>query len=184
MNFVAVDFETAGYSRESAVSVGLAKYSGGQLVDSWHSLIRPPKLYIRPDFTDIHGLTVMDVQNAPFFDVVWEKAIRSFIGNLPLVAHNAAFDMSVLRVALDWYLLPIPPLEYFCTLKLASAAWPGLKSHALISLGEYFDIDYNAHNALADAKTCGIIVYKAAEKYTCAHLGKPLRVAELEMGAL
>jgi DNA polymerase-3 subunit epsilon len=184
MNFVAIDFETAEYSRESAVSVGLAKYKSGRLVDSWYSLIRPPKLYIRPDFTDIHGLTTSDVQDVPLFDAVWEKGIRSFIGNLPLAAHNAAFDMGVLRAALAWYDLPVPPLKYFCTLKLARAAWPELKSHALTSLGEHFGIDYDAHNALADAHVAGIIVCKGAEKYACVHLGKLLRAAELEMEAL
>jgi DNA polymerase-3 subunit epsilon len=184
MNFVTIDFETAQYSRESAVSVGLVKYNGGRLVDSWYSLIRPPKLYIRPDFTDIHGLTVEDVRDAPDFAEVWENSLRPFIGDLPLAAHNAAFDMNVLRAALGWYDLPVPPLKYFCTLKLARAAWPELKSHALTKLGEHFGIDYNAHNALADAQTCGIIACKAAEKYACAHLGKLLRAAELEMEAL
>jgi DNA polymerase-3 subunit epsilon len=184
MNFVAIDFETAEYSRESAVSVGLAKYKGGRLVDSWYSLIRPPKLYIRPDFTDIHGLTVEDVRDAPDFAEIWENSLRPFIGGLPLAAHNAAFDMGVLRAALDWYELPVPPLKYFCTLKLARAAWPELKSHALTKLGEHFGIDYDAHNALADAQTCGIIACKAAETYACAHLGKLLMAAELEMEVL
>jgi DNA polymerase-3 subunit epsilon len=184
MNFVAIDFETAKYSRESAISAGLAKYRNGRLVDSWYSLIRPPKLYIRPDFTEIHGLTVTDVKDAPFFDEIWERYIHPFIGNLPLAAHNAAFDMSALRAALDWYKLPVPPLKYFCTLKLARAAWPELKSHALTSLGEHFGIDYDTHNALADAKTCGIIACKTAEKYACTHLGKLLRTAKLEMEVL
>jgi DNA polymerase-3 subunit epsilon len=184
MNFVAIDFETAEYSRESAVSVGLAKYSGGRLVDSWYSLIRPPKLYIRPDFTDIHGLTVEDVRDASSFAEVWANSLRPFIAGLPLAAHNAAFDMSVLRAALDWYDLPVPPLKYFCTLKLARAAWPELKSHALTKLGEHFGIDYDAHNALADAQTCGIIACKGAETYACAHLGKLLKAAELEMETL
>jgi DNA polymerase-3 subunit epsilon len=184
MNFVAIDFETAKNSRESAISVGLAKYRNGRLVDSWYSLIRPPELYIRPDFTEIHGLTVADVKDASFFDAIWEGYLRPFIGKLPLVAHNAAFDMSVLRAVLDWYKLPVPPLKYFCTLKLAHAAWPKLKSHALTSLGEHFGIGYDAHNALADAKTCGTIVHKAAETYACTHLRKLLRAAKLEMEVL
>jgi DNA polymerase-3 subunit epsilon len=92
--------------------------------------------------------------------------------------------MSVLRTALDWYKLPVPPLKYFCTLKLARAAWPKMKSHAFTSLGEHFGIDYDAHNALADAQTCGIIACKAAETYACIHLGKLLRTAKLEMEVL
>jgi DNA polymerase-3 subunit epsilon len=184
MNFIAIDFETAKYSRESACSVGLVKFRDGPAADTFYSLIRPPVLYIRPDFTDIHGLTVEDVRDAPGFAELWENSLRAFIGDLPLAAHNAAFDMGVLRAVLAWYELPIPPLKYFCTLTLARAAWPELKSHALTSLGEHFGITYDAHNALEDARTCGIIAYKAAERYDCAHLGELLRTAKMGMGKL
>jgi DNA polymerase-3 subunit epsilon len=184
MNFIAIDFETAKYSRESACSVGLVKFRNGKAAETFYSLICPPTLYIRPDFTEIHGLTVEDVRDAPGFAELWESGIHSFIGNLPLASHNAAFDMGVLRASLDWYDLPIPPLRYFCTLKLARAAWPELKSHALANLGVHFGIDYDAHNALADAHVAGIIAHKAAEKYACAHLRRLLRAAELEMETL
>jgi DNA polymerase-3 subunit epsilon len=184
MNFVAIDFETAKYSRESACSVGLVKFVNGKVMDTLYSLIRPPVLYIRPDFTDIHGLTVEDVRDALDFATVWENSLRPFIGNLPLAAHNAAFDMGVLRAALEWYELPIPLLKYFCTLKLARAAWPELKSHALTSLGEHFGIVYDAHNALEDAQTCGVIVCRAAERYACDNLGELLGATQMEMGEL
>jgi DNA polymerase-3 subunit epsilon len=184
MNFIAIDFETAKYSRESACSVGLVKFRDGKAVDTFYSLIRPPVLYIRPEFTDIHGLTVEDVRDASGFAEVWENSIRPFIGDLPLAAHNAAFDMGVLKAALEWYELPIPQLVYFCTRKLARAAWPELESHSLTSLGEHFGIIYDAHNALEDAQTCGIIAYKAAEKYGCTHLGELLEAAEMGMGEL
>jgi DNA polymerase III subunit epsilon len=71
MNFVSIDFETAKYSRESACSVGLVKYQDGKAADTFYSLIRPPDLYIRPDFTEIHGLTVDDVKDAPTFAHLW-----------------------------------------------------------------------------------------------------------------
>jgi DNA polymerase-3 subunit epsilon len=184
MNFVAIDFETATCSRESAISVGLVKYHGRRLVDSWYSLIRPPKLYIRPDFTDIHGLTAADVKGAPLFDEVWEKGIRSFIGNLPLAAHNAPFDMSVLHTALKWYGLSIPHYRYFCSLALARAAWPKLPSYSLTNLGEYFRIVYEAHNALADAETCGKIVNLAADRLDTQTMDVLLEKAGMEMGYL
>jgi DNA polymerase-3 subunit epsilon len=164
MNFVAIDFETAKYSPESACSVGLAKYRDGSLTDSFYSLIRPPVLYIRPDFTEIHGLTVEDVRDAPGFADIWSRLLP-FIDGLPLAAHNASFDMGVLGAVLRWYDLPAPRLKYFCTLRLSRKAWPELKSHALTRLGETFGIVYNAHNALDDAKTCGAIACLAAEKY-------------------
>ena len=164
MNFVTIDFETAKYSRESACSVGLVKFQNGKVTDSFYSLIRPPVLYIIPDFTDIHGLTVEDVKDAPVFRDLWESQILPFIGGLPLAAHNAAFDMGVLRAVLDWYNLAIPELSYFCTCSLARRSWPGLESHALTSLARHFNISYNAHNALDDAETCGRMVLLAADE--------------------
>lgn len=165
MNFIAIDFETANYSRESACSVGLVKYENGKQADTFYSLVRPPVLYIRPDFTEIHGLTVEDVRHAPTFDVIWKESMESFIGDLPLAAHNASFDMNVLRAVLGWYELPVPTLSYFCTLNIARKVWPGLNSHRLTYLGKQFGIEYNAHNALDDAMTCGKLVLLAAEKY-------------------
>jgi DNA polymerase-3 subunit epsilon len=184
MIFCAIDFETAKRSQESACSVGLVKFLNGKAADTFYSLIRPPVLYIRPEFTEIHGLTVEDVWDAPDFAEVWEGGILPFIGDLPLAAHNAAFDMGVLRAVLNWYELPLPPLGFFCTLQLSRAVWPELKSHALTNLAENFGISYNAHNALEDAQTCGIIACKAAEKYASANLGELLRVAQMDMGEL
>jgi DNA polymerase-3 subunit epsilon len=184
MNFAAIDFETAKYSRESACSVGLVKFQDGKASDTFYSLIRPPSLYIRPDFTEIHGLTVEDVWDAPQFADIWESRILPFIGALPLAAHNAPFDMGVLQAVLAWYELPIPPLSYFCTLALARRVWPELESYALTSLGETFNITYNAHNALDDARTCGDIACMAARKQGVGDLAELLTVVGVGMGRL
>jgi DNA polymerase-3 subunit epsilon len=184
INFVTIDFETAKKSHESACSVGLVKYKSGKAVDTYYSLIRPPELYIRPDFTEIHGLTVDDVKDAPVFADLWDSEIRPFIGGLPLAAHNAPFDMSVLCAVLEWYGLETPALPYFCTRNLARRTWPGLSSFKLTALAENFDIVYNAHNALDDAMTCGRLVLMSAEKYGSANLVRLLKAAGVEMKAL
>ena len=165
MNFVTIDFETAKNSRESACSVGLVKYLDGKVANTFYSLIRPPELYIRPDFTEIHGLTVDDVKDAPTFAEIWDSGVKPFICGLPLAAHHAVFDMGVLRAVLEWYELAIPRLSYFCTCTLARRTWPGFESYSLTALAEYFGIVYNAHNALEDAETCGKLVQMAVEKF-------------------
>ena len=164
-DFIAIDFETAMYASDSAISIGLVKYHNYNVIDSYYSLIRPPVLYIRPDFTEIHGLTVDDVKDAPDFKSVWEKRILGFLEKIPLAAHNASFDMRVLKAVLDYYKLPVPRLSYFCTCNLARRTWPELKSHALTALAGHFGIVYEAHNALEDAMTCGKLVQMAAEKF-------------------
>ena len=177
--FIAIDFETAAYSPDSAISVGLVKYRDFKVIDVFYSLIRPPQLYVRPDFTDIHGLTADDVKDAPFFDQVWEDKICGFIGTTLLAAHNASFDMKVLGATLGHYGIILPALNYFCSLSLSRRVWPQLRSNALTSLGREFNITYDAHNALADAETCGKIislcVHDVAEK---KGMEEPLAITE------
>jgi DNA polymerase-3 subunit epsilon len=184
MNFVTIDFETAKYSQESACSVGLVKFVSGEITDTFYSLIRPPRLYIRPDFTAIHGLTVDDVKDAPKFKDIWGSGIRPFIGDFPLAAHNAAFDMGVLGAVLTWYKLEIPSLSFFCTCNLARRTWLGLKSYSLTKLAENFGIVYNAHNALDDALTCGKLVTMSAKKFNSENVDGLLSAAKLKMGVL
>ena len=181
MNLVTIDFETADYSRKSACSVGMVKYQDGKEVDTFYSLIRPPELYIRPKFTAIHGLTVDDVKGAPTFDELWKNKISNFIGDFPLAAHNANFDMGVLLASLEWYELRIPILRYFCSLQLARRTWPSMKSHALAALAEEFGITYKAHNALDDAHTCGKIILMAAEKFRSTGPEELLKAANTKM---
>jgi len=170
MDFVTIDFETAKYSRESACSVGLVKYLNGKTADTFYSLIRPPALYIRPDFTDIHGLTVDDVRDAPTFADIWDSAVKPFIGDLVLAAHNAPFDMGVLRAVLDRYGLEVPALSCFCTCNLARNTWPGLQSYA--------------HNALDDAMTCGKLVQMSAEEFGSGDIDELLAATGMEMRLL
>jgi DNA polymerase III epsilon subunit-like protein len=68
-DFITIDFETVTYSRDSAISIGLVKYSNYKPIESYYSLIRAPKLYIRLDFTAIHSLIVEDVK------FCWERLV-------------------------------------------------------------------------------------------------------------
>jgi DNA polymerase-3 subunit epsilon len=123
---------------ESAISIGLVKYRNYQLISSCYSLICPPKLYIRPDFTEKHRLTIDDVKDAPDFSQIWKSEIKGFIGKKLLAAYNASFDMKALKAVLEWYELPLPKLSYFCTFNLAHHTWSKLKPHALIALPKKF----------------------------------------------
>jgi DNA polymerase-3 subunit epsilon len=163
--FIAIDFETGNNSPTSAISIGLVKFRDFEAVDSYYSLIKPPTLYIRDDFTDIHGLTIDDVKDTRNFGFLWENEIKKFTGSTALAAHNAPFDMKVLHSTLAHYSMSSASNPYFCTLQLSRRAWPRLGSHALSALGRHFNIVYNAHNALDDAMTCGKLAKLAALRF-------------------
>ena len=155
MNYVAIDFETAACRMDSACALGLVRFdSEGTELESWYSLIRPPVLQFDDVCTQVHHLSPLDITKAPTLKELWPK-IREFIKNDPLVAHNAQFDMNVLRHTLVAWDLDVPSYKYFCTLSLYRKLWKGRRSYKLTSLAEDMGWEYDAHNALADAEVCG-----------------------------
>ena len=72
-DFAAIDFETANGKRTSVCSVGVVVVRGGEMTDSFYSLIRPrPNFYSRFT-TAIHGLSYEDTAQAPDFADVWKQ---------------------------------------------------------------------------------------------------------------
>lgn len=177
LDFIVIDFETANFDRYSAIEVGLVRYVGGKAVDSMEALIKPPSNYFITEWTEkIHHLSYDDVKDCPTFDEVWSKQVMPFINKtpkLPLVAHNAMFDMSVIRGSCEYYGMDIPNIKYFDSLKIAKKVWPE-DSHKLTDLGAKFNIEYNAHDALEDSYTCGKIILIAADLLQCDSVGSLL----------
>jgi len=123
MRITSIDFETANHSRASICAAGLATFEDGSLVESLYWLVRPPKGHgwFREDFTECHGLTWFDVQDAPEFPdiapVLLERLTRSDV----VVAHNAQFDIGALQTTLNHFR---PPFAQYLT-TYAHVAWPG-----------------------------------------------------------
>ena len=67
--FVALDFETADYSRDSACALGLVRVENHRIVRRTYHLIRPPRR--RFSFTYLHGITWEDVAHQPTFAELW-----------------------------------------------------------------------------------------------------------------
>lgn len=95
-DFAAIDFETANEQASSVCSVGVVVVRGGEIVDSFYSLIHPEPEYYQWFCQRVHGLGPCDTDEAPVFPYVWEK-IAPKIEGLPLVAHNARFDEGCLK---------------------------------------------------------------------------------------
>ncbi len=82
-DFAAIDFETANQYRSSVCSVGVVTVRNGQLKDKFYSLVYPRPDFFIPWTTRIHGLTMLDVEDAPPFPDVW-ASIAPLIEGLPL----------------------------------------------------------------------------------------------------
>ena len=118
MDFTAIDFETATGARNSACSVAVVTIRDGQVADSYYTLIQPPENRYNYFNTQIHGLTKEDTKDAADFAGIWPELEEHLAGQI-VVAHNAKFDMGVLRACLSLYGLSAPEFSYCDTLAIA-----------------------------------------------------------------
>ncbi|WP_298377390.1 3'-5' exonuclease [Azospirillum sp.] len=160
---VAIDFETANESRTSACSIGVAWIENGRVTATEEHLIRPREMRFNPFNSAIHGIRADDVADAPEFPAVWARLRERLDGRL-ILAHNAAFDLSVLRHTLTDYGLVWPVCPYLCTVTLARRAWPTLTAHKLNHLADFLGIALDHHRAGSDAEACGRIALAATRE--------------------
>lgn len=159
-DFAAIDFETANFERSSVCSVGVVIIRGGEIVDSFYSLIQPEPNYYRWQCSQVHGLCCDDTDNAPVFPKVWAR-IAPRIEGLPLVAHNKAFDENCLKAVFRCYQMDYPDYEFHCTLIASRRALPHLENHQLHTVAAACGYQLkNHHHALADAEACAAIALK------------------------
>jgi DNA polymerase-3 subunit epsilon len=160
MIITSLDFETANHSRVSICAAGLAVFVDGNLTESPYWLVRPPKPHgwFLPDFIEIHGLTHLDVLDAPEFSAIAPEFLARLSRSDLVIAHNAVFDIGHLRDTLDHFGLPQPKFDYVCTCQLARRVWPELPNHQLSTLTAHIGHQFNHHHAQSDAEAAGRVL--------------------------
>jgi DNA polymerase-3 subunit epsilon len=157
-NFVAIDFETADYGRDSACSVGIVKVAHGKVVTRRHHLIRPPRREFV--FTYVHGIDWVQVAKEPTFGELWPK-IEGLFGDADfLAAHSASFDSGVLDACCRASGVAPPGKKFVCTVALARKVWD-VRPTKLPDVCRRLKIKLNHHDALSDADACARIVLHA-----------------------
>ncbi|MDE1549438.1 exonuclease domain-containing protein [Jeotgalibaca caeni] len=163
MDFVAIDFETANNRGDSICSIGMSRFSDGKETDRYYRLINPMQSF-SPGNIRVHGIYPDDVYDEPRFDELYPE-IRAFIGDDPLVAHFAPFDMNCLQKSIETYRLPKMENEYFCSCAMAKKLLD-LHSNSLVNVLDYYGLTIeNHHNAMDDAAACGMIASKLLRPY-------------------
>jgi len=152
--FIGLDLETTGVdSRTDAIiEVGASRFTDGELVDEFLSFV-DPGCAIPSDVEYLTGISNDDVAGAPSIDEVLPK-LREFLGDDPVVAHSAPFDVAFLDAVSRPSLFE--KRDVYDTLVLCRALIPRLPSHRLVALARFFEVDAGtSHRAADDARTVG-----------------------------
>ncbi|MBI9012706.1 MAG: 3'-5' exoribonuclease [Clostridiales bacterium] len=158
MKYTVIDFETANSKRSSACALGIVVVENGRITEEMAYLIKPSDMYFEGMNIGIHGIYPEDVINEPTFDILYEQVFKKYLENQLVVAHNASFDMSVLRACLNEYDIPFPSLDYLCTVKIAQKLWPDLPKHSLDVVSGFLSFKFRHHDAFDDARACANIM--------------------------
>jgi DNA polymerase III subunit epsilon len=156
--YLAVDVETNGLAGDlcELTEVGAVLVGGGELHDSWDSLVRVERPLSR-GIQRFTGITQQMVDTAPPPEEVLPIMAELLAGRV-LVAHSANFDSRVLMQAFDRCGLEWPDPPVFCTVSLGRRFAPLAGRLGLARLADHLGIDVEeTHRALPDAQTCARI---------------------------
>lgn len=160
-DFIAIDTETTGLKcgGNDIVEICAIKFLNFRPTEKFHSYLKPRKS-IPESATAINGITDDMVCDAPKFSQI-KSSLQDFIGDLPLVAHNAPFDMKFLHVSglnLENHIGKVYDTLKLSRLKLRDYDGSKFESYKLSDLCEELNISCSEfHNADTDALACGLL---------------------------
>lgn len=166
--YVVFDLETTGLSAnegDSIIEIGAVKISNGIIIDRFDELINPGRK-LDPKIIEITSITDDMLKNkSNEKDVVLR--FMNWCGNLPLVAHNARFDLSFLEMAYLKYDLGKIKNTIIDTLGLSRYLESHERYHNLATLVKRYKIDWDEdkhHRADYDSEGTALIFYKMLKK--------------------
>ena len=155
-----IDFETTGLSPamgDRATEVAIVMLEGGKVVGCFQSLINAG-VRISSFIEAFTGISNDMVTAAPPAAEVMAAASR-FVGNAPMVAHNASFDRRYWTAELARLDLPAPQ-PFACTVLLSRRLYPQARSHSLGAMATLHQLPSagRAHRAMADAEMAAALL--------------------------
>ena len=163
MRFIAVDLETANPRMSSVCQIGIVTFEDGKEIAAEMRFVDPQE-YFDPYCVAVHGITADQVRGAPRFSELHEWLCQQTSGEI--VACHTHFDRVALAQACGRYALEPLPCNWLDTAKVARRAWAEFSQsgYGLANLARHFDIAFQHHDALSDARTCGLILLRAIEE--------------------
>ena len=156
--YVVFDVETPNRYNSRMSAIGVSVIEDGRIVRDFYSLVDPeqPFDWFNVQLTGINKETVFD---APSFPELWPK-LEPLLSSGILVAHNASFDMGVLRKCLLSYEITWKQtVRGLCTVVMGRSLLPG-RSHKLNDLCAFYGIALQHHRADSDSHACAEILLR------------------------
>ena len=154
--YIVFDVETPNRFSNRMSAIGITVIENGSITDEFYTLVNPETSF---DYfnTMLTGIDEDTVAQSPAFDEVWQK-IEPLMNSGMLVAHNAVFDLSVLKKCLQAYGIEWKPYaRYLCTLQIGRRTLPDI-SHKLNDMCDYYGIELQHHHAASDSRACAEIL--------------------------
>ena len=156
--FVAFDVETPNRLNNRMSAIGITVIEDGAITETFDSLVDPETSF---DWfnTQLTGISEESVWGAPTFPELWPKIAPLMECGL-LVAHNAVFDLGVMKKCLQSYgIVWKPYTRYLCTVQMGRRVLPGM-GHGLHELCDYYGIELDHHRAASDSRACAEILLR------------------------
>ena len=166
VTFVFFDTETTGFSpvNDRIVEIGAVKFRGSEIIEVKNWLINPQR-DIPARSQGVHGITNEDVKDKPTFAQVYPE-FQAFIGDAIVVAHNARFDLRMVRGEATRNNLPVPTNAVLDSLKLFRTLYPDAPSHKLSVITKYLGVSGEGfHRAAADTMYTVMAFQKAVQTH-------------------
>ncbi|HOP65698.1 MAG TPA: PolC-type DNA polymerase III [Bacilli bacterium] len=162
--YVVFDTETTGFNAASGdqmIEIGAVKIKNGEIIDRFDELI-DPKRKLPPKITEITGITDKMLKGKRNEEEVLKEFLK-WVKDLPMVAHNAKFDISFLEIGCSRYKLPKFANTVIDTLELSRMIDPDEYKHNLSVLTKRYNIEFDEgshHRADYDAEATAKVFHK------------------------
>ncbi|MBO6257317.1 3'-5' exonuclease, partial [bacterium] len=152
------------YTKEKMVEFAAVRLENGKIKDQFQTLINPQQ-HIRKSSIAIHGITPEMVADAPTEEEAMPK-ILEFMGDYPMVAHNAIFDYSFINEASKRVTGKEIPNERIDTQQMFKEIYPDLDAHGLNALTDKFKVELKDHHrAMGDTMGLALAYPKLKKLY-------------------
>ena len=163
--FVVFDIETTGFNsvKDYIIEIGAVKFENGKITDRFSEFVNPgvPIPYRITELTSIDNNMVKD---ASPIDVILPRFL-DFCEGAVLVAHNADFDTSFIRINAERQGLSVPK-TYMDTVEMARFVLPSLGRYKLDKVAKVLKVPLlNHHRAVDDAECTAYIFEKLCDDF-------------------